>query len=88
MHALVVLLNDSRVDVTLHPSAAEALRAAAKRVFRMMRESSALDLGDEVFRMSEASEREDWAEVVFLFEAQARRKVVFIQPVQIPEAGR
>ncbi len=86
-HALVVAIHESRVDVTLHNTLLDAERAAAKRVLRLMRESSALDLGDDTILMSEAYQREDHVEVVRLFEKQARRQVVFIQPVAEPKVA-
>jgi hypothetical protein len=85
LHALIVKIHESRLDVTLHNSLAEAEKAAAKRVLRLMGESSALDLGEDMFLMSEANERDDHSEVVRLFERQQRRQVVFIQPVAAPK---
>jgi hypothetical protein len=83
-YALVVIVHETRVDVTLHNTLAEARKAAAERVLRLMRESSTLDLGDDLFLMSEANERDDYLKVVRLFERQERRQVVFIQPVAAP----
>lgn len=84
IHALAIVVNESHLEVTLHPDHGHAVRVAAKRILRMMRESSACDIGEETVLLSEAHERGDFAEVVHLFELLARRKVVFIQPVEAP----
>ncbi len=84
LYALVVLVKESHVETTLHTTLLEARMAAAKRVFRLMRESSMVDLGEEAVLMSKANDRGDYDEVARLYERQVGRRVVFIQPVALP----
>ncbi len=76
---LVIHWNEVRLHVSLHRTQLEAQKAAAEQCLRLIMEDSMVDLGDNPVRMQKEMRDKNYDEVIRFFEAQKKRRCVFIR---------
>jgi hypothetical protein len=77
--ALVIHYNEVHLHVSLHRTREAARKAGAERCLRLIMEDSIVDLGDNPVRMHKELKENNYDEVIRAFEAQQKRRCVFVR---------